>query len=135
MSNEEKFFIYLLENYSEFKNRKTGDVINEWKEKGIINYIFDNYWLYHTERMENAYIDIDSMIKTGKSAWADQNQTTSWQQRKQGEVVKEITLNDPESEAPIMMITVNNGFIEQSERYAFNNAGESFKKYILYKKG
>ena len=73
MSNEEKFFIYLLENYSEFKNRKTGDVINEWKEKGIINYIFDNYWLYHTERMENAYIDIDSMIKTGKSAWADQN--------------------------------------------------------------
>ena len=37
MSNEEKFFIYLLENYSEFKNRKTGDVINEWKEKGIIN--------------------------------------------------------------------------------------------------
>ena len=34
-----------------------------------------------------------------------------------------------------MMITANDGFIEQSERYAFNNAGESLKKYILLKKG
>ena len=59
----------------------------------------------------------------------------SWEQRKLCDVVKEITRNDPESEAPIMMITANNGFIEQSERYAFNNAGESLKKYILLKKG
>lgn len=59
----------------------------------------------------------------------------SWEQRKLGDVVQEITRNDPESEAPIMMITANNGFIEQSERYAFNNAGESLKKYILLKKG
>ena len=61
--------------------------------------------------------------------------TSSWEQRKLCDVVKEITRNDPESEAPIMMITANNGFIEQSERYAFNNAGESLKKYILLKKG
>ena len=61
--------------------------------------------------------------------------TNAWEQRKLGDVVKEITRNDPESEAPIMMITANNGFIEQSERYAFNNAGESLKKYILLKKG
>ena len=61
--------------------------------------------------------------------------TSSWEQRKLGDVVREITRNDPESEAPIMMITANNGFIEQSERYAFNNAGESLKKYILLKKG
>ena len=61
--------------------------------------------------------------------------TFSWEQRKLGDVVKEITRNDPGSEAPIMMITANNGFIEQSERYAFNNAGESLKKYILLKKG
>ena len=59
----------------------------------------------------------------------------SWEQRKLGNVVKEVTRNDPTSEAPIMMITANNGFIEQSERYAFNNAGESLKKYILLEKG
>lgn len=34
-----------------------------------------------------------------------------------------------------MMITASNGFIEQSDRYAFNNAGESLKKYILLEKG
>ena len=61
--------------------------------------------------------------------------TEAWEQRKLCDVVKEISRNDPESEAPIMMITANNGFIEQSERYAFNNAGESLKKYILLKKG
>ena len=52
-----------------------------------------------------------------------------------GDIVKEISRNDPDSDAPIMMITANNGFIEQSERYAFNNAGESLKKYILLEKG
>ena len=59
----------------------------------------------------------------------------SWEQRKLGDVAKEVTRNDPTSDAPIMMITANNGFIEQSERYAFNNAGESLKKYILLEKG
>lgn len=59
----------------------------------------------------------------------------AWEQRKLGDLVKEVTRRDPNSNAPIMMITANNGFIEQSERYAFNNAGESLKKYILLQKG
>ena len=61
--------------------------------------------------------------------------TYTWEQRKLGEAVQEVTRNDATSDAPIMMITANNGFIEQSERYAFNNAGESLKKYILLEKG
>jgi len=61
--------------------------------------------------------------------------TDAWEQHKLGEVVKEVTRNDSASEAPIMMITANHGFIEQSERYAFNNAGESLKRYILLEKG
>ena len=61
--------------------------------------------------------------------------TDAWEQRKLSEIATEINRNDPESTAPIMMITANNGFIEQSERYAFNNAGESLKKYILLQKG
>lgn len=61
--------------------------------------------------------------------------TYSWEQRKLGKIVKEVTRNDPTSTAPIMMITAKNGFIEQSERYAFNNAGESLKRYILLEKG
>ncbi len=61
--------------------------------------------------------------------------TDAWEQRKLSDIATEVNRNDPESSAPIMMITANNGFIEQSERYAFNNAGESLKKYILLKRG
>ena len=59
----------------------------------------------------------------------------AWEQRKLSSIAEEITKTDPNSDAPVMMITANNGFIEQSDRYAFNNAGESLKKYILLKKG
>ena len=75
------------------------------------------------------------MAKPNKPAIRFKEFTDAWEQRKLGDVVKEVTRNDPTSEAPIMMITANNGFIEQSERYAFNNAGESLKKYILLQKG
>ena len=69
MSEEMKFFIYLLEYYAAYKNKKTGDVIIEWENHGILQKIYDNYWVYHTERIENAYMDIDSLIQTGESAW------------------------------------------------------------------
>ena len=61
--------------------------------------------------------------------------TDPWEQRKLGEIAKGVVRNDPASDAPIMMITAGNGFIEQSDRYAFNNAGESLKKYILLERG
>ena len=61
--------------------------------------------------------------------------TFAWEQRKLSEIATEVKRNNPESTAPIMMITASNGFIEQSDRYAFNNAGESLKKYILLEKG
>ena len=61
--------------------------------------------------------------------------TDDWEQRKLFSIAEEVTRTDPESTAPVMMITANNGFIEQSDRYAFNNAGESLKKYIVLEKG
>ena len=42
------------------------DVINEWEKHGIIEKIFDNYWMYHTEHIGNAFKDIDSLLATGK---------------------------------------------------------------------
>lgn len=69
MTEEMKFFMYLLEYYANYKNMKTGDVLEEWEKCGIIQKIYDNYWIYHTERIENAFIDIDSLMETGKFAW------------------------------------------------------------------
>ena len=60
--------------------------------------------------------------------------TLYWEQRKLGEIVREVTRVDENSNAPVMMITANDGFIEQSERYSTDNAGKSLKKYILLKK-
>ena len=104
------------------------------KEQQLIAYYFsqlDNLITLHQRECISFTARAGRRILTANK----KRNTSSWEQRKLGDVVKEITRNDPESEAPIMMITANNGFIEQSERYAFNNAGESLKKYILLKKG
>ena len=69
MSEEMSFFIYLLEQYASYRNAKTGDILQEWEHHHLVKKIYDNYWGYHTERLENAFADIDSMLKTGKPAW------------------------------------------------------------------
>ena len=69
MTEEMSFFIYLLEQYAAYSGKKTGEVLREWDRKRLTQRIYDNYWGYHTERLENAFADIDSLLKTGKSAW------------------------------------------------------------------
>lgn len=58
-----------------------------------------------------------------------------WEQRRLGEICDEVTRRNPLSEAPVMMITAESGFIEQSERYSTDNAGESLQKYIVLRRG
>ena len=103
---------------------------SEAQKIGTIFRSIDNLITLHQRKCALLFSSLQALI-----SMIFTTSTFSWEQRKLGDVVKEITRNDPESEAPIMMITANNGFIEQSERYAFNNAGESLKKYILLKKG
>ena len=69
MSPEMSFFIYLLEQYAAYRQAKTGDILREWDRHQLTQSIYDNYWGYHTERIENAFQDIDSRLRTGKSAW------------------------------------------------------------------
>ncbi len=69
LSDEMDFFIFLLEYYARHKNMSADQVLRLWDEKGISRRIYDGYWGYHTERLENAYEDIDSLIATGKHAW------------------------------------------------------------------
>lgn len=61
--------------------------------------------------------------------------TGDWEQRKLRDIVSEVTRTNEKSIAPVMMITANNGFINQAERYSTNNAGQSLKKYILLRNG
>ena len=66
MTDEMRFFLFLIERYANEKGRSTGDVLREWDEKGVTDEIFDGYFQYHQESLQNAYKDIDSLVATGR---------------------------------------------------------------------
>jgi type I restriction enzyme S subunit len=59
--------------------------------------------------------------------------TDAWEQRRLGEIASMITRTDSESTAPVMMISAASGFINQSEKYSTDNAGQSLAKYAADK--
>ena len=66
---EMDFFIYLLEQYAAYRHTTGDKIYQEWSEHNLVQWMCDNYWGYHTETLENAFKDIDSMLATGKPAW------------------------------------------------------------------
>ena len=69
MSKEFCFFAYLLEAYAAHKNTSAGLVLNVLDKKGLTSFVYDMYEMYHTESIDNAFRDIDSLIATGRPAW------------------------------------------------------------------
>ena len=67
MNKETEFFIYLLEKYAEYKKISTTDVLNTLEQLDLIDFIYNMYERYHTEAIENAFKDIDDLIKEQKS--------------------------------------------------------------------
>lgn len=62
LSKEMKFFIYLLERYAESRDTTADAVLEQWDDLGVAELIFDMYDLYHVEKMENAFTDIDDLV-------------------------------------------------------------------------
>jgi hypothetical protein len=62
--SEMKFFILLLESYSFDKNESPVKILDQWRGKRIVKYINDSYEMYHTERLENAFEDIDKKLES-----------------------------------------------------------------------
>jgi len=60
ISKKAEFFIFLLEKYAEQKLIPASEVFKHWQESGLIEYINGMYEQYHTERIENAFADIDN---------------------------------------------------------------------------
>jgi len=115
--------------------------ISEQKKVGDFFISLDHLITLHQRKLEKLKIIKKSMLenlfpqngeKTPKIRFS--GFTEDWEQRKLGDIVREVTRVDENSNAPVMMITANDGFIEQSERYSTDNAGRSLKKYILLKK-
>ncbi len=69
LTKEFKFFIYLLESYAAYKDTTAGEVLSILDEKNLTDFVYDMYYMYHQEAIENAFKDIDSLIESGKPAW------------------------------------------------------------------
>lgn len=57
-----RIFIYLLERYADYKNQGADEVLRKWDAAGITQLIYDLYEIYHVERLENAFVDIDEIL-------------------------------------------------------------------------
>ena len=55
MTAEHEFYLYLLECYAAYKNKPTGEVLEEWDLLNISDFIFNMYEMYHSESIENAF--------------------------------------------------------------------------------
>jgi hypothetical protein len=54
------FFIHLLKSYAIEKDISGKQAFDLWKSKNLIRYIRNLYFMFHRERLENAFDDIDS---------------------------------------------------------------------------
>ena len=69
MTKEFKFFAYLLECYAVHMDTTADKILETLDEKNLTQFVYDMYELYHSEAIENAFTDLDSLIKTGKPAY------------------------------------------------------------------
>ena len=69
LDNQLSFFAYLLESYAAWKDTDAGAVLKLLDEKKLTNFVYNMYEMYHSEALENAFADLDSLIATGKPAW------------------------------------------------------------------
>ena len=67
MSRESEFFIYLIERYAASKETSANQVLKQWDELDLTNFIYDMYEIYHVERLQNAFDDIDVLISERQS--------------------------------------------------------------------
>lgn len=69
MNKEFQFFTYLLECYATYKDEKTHIILELLSEKKLVEFVMSMYELYHCEAIENAFMDLDSLLETGRPAW------------------------------------------------------------------
>lgn len=62
MKKETEFFIYLLERFSQYKNKYSYEILEQWDALGLTDFIYDMYEIYHSERLQNAFDDIDLLV-------------------------------------------------------------------------
>ena len=70
MSRESTFFIYLIERYAAYKQTSADRILALWDRLDLTDFIYDMYELYHCERLQNAFDDIDVLIAERQSGFS-----------------------------------------------------------------
>lgn len=73
MGKEAVFFIYLIERYAENKKTTAQEILKQWDALNLTDFIYDMYEIYHAERLENAFDDIDMMIREKEQVLVEKN--------------------------------------------------------------
>jgi len=68
MSKEFKFFMYLIQNYAYERSVTPIEVFNELREKKLYDFVLNSYEVYHIEDLNNAFAEIDNLLRIGKIA-------------------------------------------------------------------
>ena len=68
LDKEMVFFIYLLENYAACKKSSADKILKEWDDAGITDFIYNMYERYHSEELQNAFTDIESLLTAKKKS-------------------------------------------------------------------
>ncbi len=63
MTKEMNFFTFLIEQYAHYKNTTADKILHQLDKLNLTDYVFDMYEMYHSEAIENAFGDIDKLIK------------------------------------------------------------------------
>lgn len=63
MTKEMDFFIFLIENYAAYKKTGADEIIKKLDELNLTDFVYNMYERYHQEALENAFVDIDHLIK------------------------------------------------------------------------
>lgn len=64
MTKEMEFFTFLMEQYAQYKNTTADKILRQLDELNLTDYVFNMYGMYHVEALENAFADIDKLIKS-----------------------------------------------------------------------
>ncbi len=63
MPKEMEFFIFLMEQYAFYKKTTANKILEQLENLNLVDYVYDMYELYHVEALENAFDDMDKLIK------------------------------------------------------------------------
>ena len=69
LSKEMDFFIFLLDHYAFSKGTSADQILKALDDRKLTDFVFRMYEMYHSEAIENAFKDMDSLLLTGKPAW------------------------------------------------------------------